>query len=193
MRLLSATCVHVPASLSGKEEIEDLAKYLDNWFDLIAIRTPSLAKMTELADRASAPVINLRTRENHPCETLGDLSYVKARRKNLDNLVVAAVAPAANIIHSWAEASEALPLSLVQIYPREYWVSRANYPRSSIEQTEDMGAGQTSSLQTVGRMGVRRRSCCRFRSLRGRSIRQKQAACSSPARRSRETRCQPMR
>lgn len=33
-----------------------------------------------------------------------------------------------------------LPLSLVQIYPREYWVSRASYPRSSIEQTEDMDA-----------------------------------------------------
>jgi ornithine carbamoyltransferase len=33
MRLLNATCVHVPASLGGKEEIEDLAKYLDNWFD----------------------------------------------------------------------------------------------------------------------------------------------------------------
>jgi ornithine carbamoyltransferase len=140
MRLLNATCVHVPVSLAGKEEIEDLAKYLDNWFDLIAIRTPSLAKMAELADRASCPIVNLRTRENHPCETLGDLSYVKARRKNLDNLVVAAVAPAANIIHSWAEASEALPLSLVQIYPREYWVSRASYPRSSIEQTEDMDA-----------------------------------------------------
>lgn len=63
MRLLNATCVEVAVSLGGKEEIEDLAKYLDNWFDLIAIRTPSLAEMTELADRASCPIVNLRTRE----------------------------------------------------------------------------------------------------------------------------------
>jgi ornithine carbamoyltransferase len=140
VRLLGASCVHVPATLGGKEAIEDLAKYLDNWFDLIAIRTPSLAMMTELAKCVRCPIINLRTSENHPCEALGDLSFVKARRKNFDNLVVAAVAPAANIIHSWAEASEVLPLSLVQIYPRDYWVAKANYPRSSIEQTEDLSA-----------------------------------------------------
>jgi ornithine carbamoyltransferase len=140
MRLLGATCVHVPATLDGKEAIEDLAKYLDNWFDLSAIRAPSLATMAELAKRADCPIVNLRTRENHPCETLGDLSFVKSRCRNLDNLVVAAVAPAANIIHSWAEASEAVPLSLIQIYPRDYWLSKASYPRSSIEQTEDMDA-----------------------------------------------------
>jgi ornithine carbamoyltransferase len=140
MRLLDATCVHVPATLGGKEAIGDLANYLDNWFDLIAIRTPNLSMMTELAERARCPIVNLRTRENHPCEILGDLSFAKARRKTLDDLVVAVVPPAANIIHSWAEASEALPLSLIQIYPRDYWISTASYPRSSIEQTEDRDA-----------------------------------------------------
>lgn len=138
--MLGAICTRVPVSLDGKEAICDLARYLDNWFDLIAIRTRSLAKLTELATLSSRPVINLRTRENHPFETLGDLSFVKSVRGSIDNLVVAAVAPADNIIHSWAEVAAAMSLHLIQVAPREHWLDRGRYGHGEITRTENMAA-----------------------------------------------------
>ena len=113
MKELGATCTSIPITLSGEEDISDLAKYVSNWFDLVAIRTRSLEKLEAFAAAASVPVLNLRTRTNHPCEILGDLAYILKRRGTLKDLNIVAISPAANIIHSWAEAAIALPLGHV--------------------------------------------------------------------------------
>lgn len=114
--------VHAPVSLGGREAIADLAGYLDNWFDMIVIRTRELTALRELAMSAQAPVINARTRSNHPCETLGDLAYVRTKRGGIDGLKIVGVAPDANILRSWVEASIALPIEVVQVYPGDWHV-----------------------------------------------------------------------
>ncbi len=146
MQVLGAHCTHITASLSGAEAIVDLARYFENWFDLIAIRCPSLEKMSELAAATRLPILNLRTRQNHPCETLGDLCYVRQMRGSLENLTVAAVAPAGNILHSWAEAAEVLPLKLIQIYPQSRWIDRAAYAAPGIETTTDLSMAQDADI-----------------------------------------------
>lgn len=123
IQAMGGICTHVPASLGGREAIADLAGYLDNWFDMIVIRTPDLASLRELAANARAPVINARTRSNHPCETLGDLAYVRAKRGGIGGLKIAGVAPDANILRSWVEASISLPIEVVQVYPNDWYVS----------------------------------------------------------------------
>ncbi|CDZ70395.1 Ornithine carbamoyltransferase [Neorhizobium galegae bv. orientalis] len=123
IQAMGGICTHVPASLGGREAIADLAGYLDNWFDMIVVRTPELASLRELAANARAPVINARTRSNHPCETLGDLAYVRAKRGGIDGLKIAGVAPDANILRSWVEASISLPIEVVQVYPDDWHVS----------------------------------------------------------------------
>jgi ornithine carbamoyltransferase len=123
IRAMGGICVHAPASLGGREAIADLAGYLDNWFDMIVIRTPELASLRRLAAIAEAPVINARTRSNHPCETLGDLAYVGSRRGSIEGLKIAGVAPDANILRSWVEASISLPIEVVQVYPDVWHVS----------------------------------------------------------------------
>lgn len=119
---MGGLCVHAPVSLGGREAIADLAGYLDNWFDLIIVRTRELASLRELAADAKAPVINARTRSNHPCETLGDLAYVRSRRGGIEGLKVVGVAPDANILRSWIEASISLPIEVVQVYPERWHV-----------------------------------------------------------------------
>jgi ornithine carbamoyltransferase len=121
---LGATVTHVPATLSGRETVADLAGYLDGWFELIAIRAPSLADLRDLADAAVAPVVNLRTRTNHPCETLGDIASVVAGRGlgALDGLRVVVIAPDANILGSWVEATASLPITVTQVYPEGWHV-----------------------------------------------------------------------
>lgn len=112
---MGATCVRVQARLEGAEPIGDLAGYMDNWFDLLGIRTPNLTRLRAFADHAEASVLNLRTNDDHPCEILGDLAYVLAKRGAWDDICVAMVGPAGNTARSWIEAARVLPITVTHI------------------------------------------------------------------------------
>ena len=128
---MGGLCVHSPVRLNAAEATADLAQYLDNWFDILVVRTRELSALQELAASADAPVINARTRSNHPCETLGDLAYVRSKRATLDGLKVVGVAPDANILRSWVEASIALPIKVTQVYPADWHIRDIASPRFS--------------------------------------------------------------
>jgi ornithine carbamoyltransferase len=138
IQAMGGTCVHSPVKLNAAEAAVDLAKYLDNWFDILVVRTGELSALQELAANASAPVVNARTRSNHPCETLGDLAYVRSKRGHLDDLKVAGVAPDANILRSWVEASIALPIKVTQVYSADCHVRDIASPR--FEASTDLDA-----------------------------------------------------
>src|SRR5215470_7463286 len=72
---MGGLCVHPPMRLDQREAVADLAHYLDNWIDAVVSRTPDLGTLRALAEAADAPVVNARTKKNHPCETLGDLAF----------------------------------------------------------------------------------------------------------------------
>jgi ornithine carbamoyltransferase len=126
VQAMGGICVQLPISFNTREATEDLAGYLDNWFDLLVVRTKLLSTLQQLAASADAPVINARTQSNHPCETLGDLAYVHSKRGSIDGLKVVGVAPDANILRSWVEASICLPIKVAQVYPAQWHV---NEPR----------------------------------------------------------------
>jgi len=81
------------------------------------------APVTATPSRDTGPVINARTRQNHPCETLGDLAFYFHRHGTIDGIKVGVVSPESNILGSWIEAAEALPITVVQVYP-ERWHAR---------------------------------------------------------------------
>jgi len=114
---MGAICVDTGATLEGGEAVEDLAGYLGNWCDLMAVRTPRLSQLSAFAAAADFPVINLRTNDNHPCEVLGDLAHVLSVRGHLDGLKVVVAGPKGNIARSWLEAARLLPISVTQWCP----------------------------------------------------------------------------
>jgi ornithine carbamoyltransferase len=120
IQAMGGICAHVPLRWDTREDLADLAAYLDNWFDGIITRTPELSVIRILADAARAPVVNARTRQNHPCETLGDLSFILHRRGYIEGLKIAVVSPKSNILGSWIEAAAALPINVVQVYPDKW-------------------------------------------------------------------------
>src|SRR5262245_42654796 len=75
IQAMGGICVQAPISFNTSETTADLAGYLDNWFDVVIVRTKELSTLRQLAAVAKTPVVNARTRSNHPCETLGDLAY----------------------------------------------------------------------------------------------------------------------
>lgn len=141
---MGGLCVHAPMRLDQRESIDDLARYLDNWIDAVVVRTPELATLRALAEAAAAPVINARTRQNHPCETLGDLAFYSHRHITIDGLKVAVVAPDANILGSWIEAARVLPIEVVQVYP-EKWHARPG-ATGAFRTSTDLGELQDAGM-----------------------------------------------
>jgi len=132
---MGGICAHVPISFNTSEETGDLAGYLGNWFDILVIRTKALATLKAVAAASPVPVINARTRSNHPCETLGDLAYIKSRRGSIDGLKVVGVAADANILRSWVEAS----IEVIQIYPERWHVRDGELLTGRFRAGTDMG------------------------------------------------------
>ncbi|KRQ94616.1 ornithine carbamoyltransferase [Bradyrhizobium valentinum] len=122
VQAMGGICVQSPIKFNVHEATADLARYLDNWFDILVIRTKELSALKELASIAKAPVVNARTRSNHPCEILGDLAYVQSKKGTLEGMKVVGVAPDANIIRSWVEASLSMPIQVRQVYPENWHV-----------------------------------------------------------------------
>ncbi len=119
---MGGIAVQVPGRLDEREPIEDVARYLDNWFDGIVSRARKHGHMQRLAAASQHPVINARTDFNHPCEILGDLAYIRTQRGRLEGLKVAFVSEATNLCHPWFEAAARLPIHVVQICPAGYEV-----------------------------------------------------------------------
>jgi ornithine carbamoyltransferase len=120
---MGGICVHAPINFNVREATSDLAGYLDNWFDVLVVRTREIAALRELSVVADAPVVNARTQSNHPCETLGNLAYVHRKRGGIEGLKVVGVAADTNILRSWVEASVSLPIKVVQVYPQKWHMS----------------------------------------------------------------------
>lgn len=138
VKAMGGVVVQPPISFNVRETTADLAGYLDNWFDLVVVRTKELATLKELASAMQVPVINARTKSNHPCETLGDLAYVQKVRGSLGDLKVVGIAPDANIFRSWVEASKAIPIHVVQVYPERWHVTDPALINANFEVSRDI-------------------------------------------------------
>ena len=119
---LGGISVGIPGPIDESEPLEDVARYLGNWFDAIVARTATREQMLRLARSVRVPVINARTSFNHPCEILGDLAYVREQRGDLNGLRIAFIGEATNLGHSWFEAAARYPIHVVQVCPAGYEV-----------------------------------------------------------------------
>ena len=68
---LGGITVEIRPPLDEIEPLEDVARYLDNWFDAIVARTAAHAHMLRLAASVRIPVINARTRSTIPARSWG--------------------------------------------------------------------------------------------------------------------------
>ena len=60
-------------SIGDREPVEDVARNLERWVDVIVARTMKHATVEGLAKHASVPVINALTDLSHPCQAITDL------------------------------------------------------------------------------------------------------------------------
>ena len=66
--------------LGRSETIADTAKVLSRYVDAIMIRTTEHARLIELAEHATVPVINGLTDDTHPCQIMADMLTFEEHR-----------------------------------------------------------------------------------------------------------------
>ncbi len=114
------TILFPPETLDKKEEICDVAGYLNNWADIVVVRHKDIALLDKIRQYSDVPVINGMTDVNHPCEMLSDIYSLSKIRKDYLKDHYLFCGRKCNIGLAWKEAAEVLDLDFTQCCPRGY-------------------------------------------------------------------------
>jgi ornithine carbamoyltransferase len=86
---------------AGKETIHDTVKTVSRYVNIIMARLFDHAKIVEMAELATVPVINALTDFEHPCQILADLMTVREKKGKLKGLTLAYLGDSNNnVTHS---------------------------------------------------------------------------------------------
>ncbi|MDJ0796914.1 MAG: ornithine carbamoyltransferase [Calothrix sp. MO_167.B12] len=86
--------------VSRGEPIQDTARVLDRYLDVLAIRTFAQDELETFAKYAKIPVINALTDLEHPCQILADLMTIKEHFGQLKDLTLTYVGDGNNVANS---------------------------------------------------------------------------------------------
>jgi ornithine carbamoyltransferase len=84
------------SQLGRGETIADTARVLSRYVDAIVWRTSGQARIEEMAQASSVPVVNALTDEFHPCQVLADLLTIRERFGRLAGLTMVYLGDGAN-------------------------------------------------------------------------------------------------
>jgi ornithine carbamoyltransferase len=106
--------------LGRGESVADTARVLSGYADAIMIRTDDHAKLLEMAEYASVPVINGLTDASHPCQIMADLLTIIESGKQLPGLKVAWLGDGNNVLASIVEAASLMHFDVVAACPQGF-------------------------------------------------------------------------
>jgi ornithine carbamoyltransferase len=105
--------------LGKRESVEDVARVLDRYLDVLAFRVFDHANLLALSRHADAPVINLLSNLEHPCQALADLQTL-AEHRPLSGAVVAFIGDGNNVCNSLMLAGALTGVSMRVAGPAGY-------------------------------------------------------------------------
>jgi ornithine carbamoyltransferase len=105
--------------LGKRESAADVARVLDRYLDILAFRVFRHSDLVTIAQYASAPVINLLSDLEHPCQALADLQTM-AESRPLAGATLAFLGDGNNVCHSLLLAGAMSGVSLRVASPAGY-------------------------------------------------------------------------
>ncbi len=132
----------MPAAIqiSRGEPIEDTARVLDRYLDVLAIRTFAQKELETFARYAQIPVINALTDLGHPCQILADLLTIQEAFGQLDTLTLTYLGDGNNVAHSLLLGCASVGMNIRIATPKEY------QPSASIVAKAQEIAGDRSAI-----------------------------------------------
>lgn len=107
------------SQLGRGETVADTARVLSRYVDAIMIRTDNPAKLDELAEHATVPVINGLTDDSHPCQLMADVMTYEEHRGPIKGKKVVWCGDGNNMAASFVHAAQRFEFSLSLAMPEE--------------------------------------------------------------------------
>jgi ornithine carbamoyltransferase len=128
--------------LGRGETPADTARVLSRYVDAIMLRTDSVAKIRELAEHATVPVINGLTDVSHPCQIMADVMTFEEHRGPIAGQAVAWTGDGNNVAQSFIQAAARFGFALriatpPELAPPAALVEWARAQGAAIELTSD--------------------------------------------------------
>ena len=122
------------------EPIEDTARVLDRYLDVLAIRTFDHKDLETFAEYAEIPIINALTDLEHPCQILADFLTVKENFGSFDGITLTYVGDGNNMAHSLLLGGALVGMNIRIASPDDYM------PNSEIVAKAKQLAGNNSEI-----------------------------------------------
>jgi ornithine carbamoyltransferase len=106
------------AGLNGRESLQDIAKVLSSFSDIITMRTFSHQLIVDFSKHSGCPVINGLSDERHPCQALTDLLTIQETLGKLKGVHLVFVGDGNNVSMSLAIASAMSGMKLTLAAPK---------------------------------------------------------------------------
>jgi ornithine carbamoyltransferase len=156
--------------LSRGESVRDTAYVLSRHAAAIGIRTGDEALVSEMAEHASVPVINMLTSRHHPCQVLADLLTLREVFGRLDGLTVAYVGDGNNVARSLLEVGALAGVTVRVASPDGYQLEShddaalTDDPREAVKGADAVYTDVWVSMSDApGSSAARRRSLAPYR------------------------------
>lgn len=137
-----------------RESPADFARVISEYVDVVVCRAKSHAKVLELAQHATCPIINGLTDSDHPCQALADIFTLEEIHGPLQGKRVAFVGDANNVARSLAEACARLGIDFAIAAPQGYQFPDAYLKKLTSE------APKVSFVQTTDPAVAVKDACC---------------------------------
>ena len=108
------------AGLGGRESVEDVARVISGYSDVLVLRTFSQETIERFAELSSCPVINALSDDRHPCQALTDLLTIRETFGDLAARRLVFVGDGNNVAKSLAIACGRAGLSMTLSAPDGY-------------------------------------------------------------------------
>jgi ornithine carbamoyltransferase len=82
------------------EPLEDTARVLGRYLDILTIRTFAQEDLQNFADHSNIPIINALTDLEHPCQILADLQTIRESFGTLEGITMTYLGDGNNVAHS---------------------------------------------------------------------------------------------
>ncbi len=102
------------------EPIEDTARVLSRYVDLIMIRTFEQEKVEKLAEYGSIPIINGLTDYCHPCQVLADLMTIREHKGKIEGLKLCYIGDGNNMTNSLIVGGIKMGMEVAVACPKGY-------------------------------------------------------------------------
>ncbi|WP_299461900.1 ornithine carbamoyltransferase [uncultured Gimesia sp.] len=108
------------AGLDGRESIEDVARVIGRYSDVVTLRTFSHEMIERFAKNSQACVINALSDLSHPCQALTDLYTIQEITGDLSQQKIVYVGDGNNVAYSLANACAKLGVKFVVSSPEGF-------------------------------------------------------------------------